>query len=734
MMKKSANFFLWIALLAVSLLITITITQIVTQKSLTRLQQGNQQATATFTMNNRLQEMVNLAFELETKMLNEKPANLISIQRGIKDSLTRLQYNIGVLKKVWSDTVQVASLDKLVKFVDSQVDKSFSILTAIKSNDQTGLKLMTDSFSNSHWGDSIYSSAISFQKGLEQNLGSTLTKNNIASTDLSVLNRFLAGVSLLAILVLATIIIRRQVKQLSLIKDLEKARKVALQSVEAKDQFLANMSHEIRTPLNAIMGFGKILSNTPLNADQQKYTSIISTASNNLLNIVNDILDFSKIETGNLVIKKIPFRLGRLLDEVELMFSPFAQEKELVLIFPDKAIVPGLVLGDPERVKQILVNLVSNAIKFTNEGEVSVQLKFLADKTDKIKIKFIVSDTGVGIPFDKIGIIFERFEQLDDSSTRQQGGTGLGLAITKKLAEAMGGRISVKSEVNKGSIFIIDLEFEAASHAEVSEPLLHDLQENESSPLGIVKVLVAEDNKMNQLLIKSIFDNYGVNNEIVENGEEAIKAIRENKFDLILMDIQMPKIDGITAVKFIRKELAVQIPVIAMTAHVLPGEREKCIDAGMNDYLTKPLNEDELIAVLKRYSLVQKGEEKAEFNFDHIEWLNMKYLNSICGNDKNRIFNILKELQKQLPLEVDALQKCLGSTLPGNIKHICHHLKSTISLFSPTTQSVFTLNQLSELAENKVEDENRLKSEIRLLISQLVAVNKELGILINAHS
>ncbi len=700
-MKKSGNFFLWIVLLVAGLLITITITQVVTQNSLFRLRKGNSQATTTFTMNNRLQEMVNLAFELEAKLLSDKSADLVSPKRGIKDSLTRLQYNIGVLKKLWSDTLQLSALNKLAKFVDNQVGLSFNILSEIEKKNVPAQKLLIDSLRNTHSGDSIYSSAITFQKGLEQNLSATLDQNNKASSQLSLLNRLLAGVSLLAILILATIIIRRQVKQLSLIKQLENARKIALQSVEAKDQFLANMSHEIRTPLNAIKGFGRILLDTPLNSDQYKYSSIISTASENLLNIVNDILDFSKIEAGNLALKKRTFELQQIVHEVELMFTSLAYEKELQLQFSIDGALPSFVTGDPERLRQILVNLLSNAIKFTNAGYVKMYVKLMEENEHVVKTKFSVEDSGVGIPPEKIDLIFERFEQIDHSFTRQQGGTGLGLAITKKLAEAMGGKIMVQSELNKGSIFIAELEFEKVSKTDVEKETFLPSFRVDNVSLNDVKILVAEDNKMNQLLVKSILDKYGVNTVMVENGEEAITEMRSKKFDLILMDVQMPRVDGISATKIYRKEINTTTPIIAMTAHVLPGEREKCIDAGMNDYLSKPLDEDEFIIMVKRYFSLQTIDKSHSPANQKNDWVNLDYLKSICGNNPEKIKLILNELKRQIPQDKEVLKKSISDNDIIGIKRICHHLKSTLSPLLPSSPPMMKLAELSKILNGK---------------------------------
>lgn len=722
-MKRQGNFFIWIVLLAAGLMITIAVAQVITQKSLTTLRLGNEQAATTFTMNNRLQEMVNLAFELEAKMLNGKSADLISPQRGIKDSLTRLEYNIVVLRKLWADTAKASSLNRLVLFVERQVNLSFGTLNALEKKNPALGKLRLDSLRNAHsgdsiffaaadlrknmeqvlldsirkghLGDSIYSSAVSFQKGLEQNLGATLERNNNVASKLSLLNRLLAGVALLAVLVLATIIIRRQVKQLSLIKDLEEARKVALQSAEAKDQFLANMSHEIRTPLNAIKGFGRILAQTPLNNDQQKYASIISTASENLLNIVNDILDFSKIEAGNLVMKKKTFHLYQVVSEVQMMFTPLAQEKELEMAFSVDESIPLYVKGDPERLRQILVNLLSNAIKFTNAGKVTIRVEQADEKNSAVKIRFLVTDTGVGIPPEKISLVFERFEQLDYSFTRQQGGTGLGLAITRKLVEAMGGTINVTSEVNKGSAFTVEIEFEKVNDTAVEKEMLIPAGEKNQLSLKKMKLLVAEDNKMNQLLVKSILDKYEIDTDITENGNEAIAALEKNAYSLVLMDVQMPVMDGISATKLYRKRFGNSIPIIAMTAHVLPGEREKCIEAGMNDYLTKPLDEEELVIILKRYLVVQSTSENSAAANTDSSIFNLSYLNNICRNDQTKVRQILMECRKMLPSEKEALQKKLEENDPAGISKICHHLKSTLSPLSAFAGAVICLNKLS---------------------------------------
>lgn len=721
-MKRNTVFFFWILVLATGLLISITIARLITQGFIDRLGRGNNQAAVAMTMNNRLQEMVNLSFELETKMLRDRPENLVMPQRGIKDSLARLEYNMGVLKQLCTDTVQQATLAKLTDYINRQVNASFEQLHAAGTHNDAQFRLLSDSMRSSHWGDSIYATALFFQKETEKDLNATLRRNNDAAAQLSSLNRLLVFVSLFSILVLVTIIIRRQVKQLALIKDLEKAKKAALQSVEAKDQFLANMSHEIRTPLNAIRGFGRILQQTPLDRDQQKYAAIISTASENLLSIVNDILDFSKIATGNLVLKRKEFELAAVLQEAELMFMPLAQEKNLELkVLPDPSL-PAFVKSDPERLRQILVNLLSNAIKFTARGSVKLTADPVDEKGKRIKIRFTVTDTGVGIPAEKQQLVFERFEQLDDSFSRQQGGTGLGLAITRHLVDAMGGTIALKSEVGKGSAFIVELEFETISRA--GQQVLKPAAAGDTSTRQLrARVLVAEDNQMNQLLVKSMLERYHIITDLAVNGIEAVQAVREKQYDLVLMDVQMPGMDGLTATRIIRGEIDNITPVIAMTAHVLPGEREKCMAAGMNDYLPKPLDEQALDSILRKFIAVTEKPAAPDIPECKIPWLNIQYLSSICNHEPGKLAMIIQALREQLPLEKERLRQVMAAGKPEGLRDYCHYMRSTLSGLQPGAPPLVLLDELGKMFKLGVPQELlwRKAGELAALLGILIA-------------
>lgn len=727
-MRRPALFFILIATLAAGLMVLIGVAQIITQQNIERSKQGNKRSALTFSINNRLQGMVNLAFELETKISREESRLLVMPGRRFRDSLNILGYNTTALKQMWPDSAESARLNDLVSLINGQVDLSFALLDATEEKNSTLQKKISDSLKNNSWNPKIYAAAVAFQKAAELKLENTLQQTNTALSRASNVSRLLAGVALLAIGLLATIIIRRQVKQLALIKDLEAARKSALESAKAKDQFLANMSHEIRTPLNAIKGFGKILLQTPLNADQHKYTAIIANASDNLLNIVNDILDFSKIESGNIILANSPFNLHQQLTEVQNMFAALAEEKSLKLLVTKTEEVPEYVNGDAQRLRQIFVNLISNAIKFTNEGKVQLHASVIKEGHGKTTLLFQVSDTGIGIPKDKLNLIFDRFEQVDDSYSRQQGGTGLGLAITKWLAEAMGGKIIVKSEPGKGSVFNVEISFTKApqgySPAEAKEVLT-----GQALDLLNKAILVADDNKLNQLLVKNILDKHGISSIPANSGEEAIALLGDQQPDLVLMDIQMPGLDGLTATGIIRNRLKSNVPVVAMTAHVLAGERDKCISAGMNDYISKPLDENEFLRVLKKYLSPGPPAAKIKETFAEDEWLNMPYLKSVCNGNWEKAKIILMALQEGLGREISGLRKVAEEKNYDNLKKAIHSLRSTLT---PVKNDAPPFVFLEKIAEKTVTGAGieEMTGEIQSLVTSAEELGNKIHLLL----
>ena len=387
--------------------------------------------------------------------------------------------------------------------------------------------------------------------------------------------------------------------------ELKQARAVAESASRTKSDFLASMSHEIRTPLHAIMGIADLLAKTSLSPEQDKFVQIFRRAGDNLLNLINDILDLSKVEALQLDLERTGFSLNDLLEKMTEMLAGRAREKGLALVCEIAPNVPTDLVGDPTRLRQVLINLIGNAIKFTESGEVSLRVTADEDSSVPAALRFTISDTGIGIPHEKLDRVFERFTQADSSTTRRFGGSGLGLTISKRLVDLMGGRIWVESVVEKGSVFAFAVPFETWAGAPGRATVPADT--DSELPLLALRILLVEDSPDNRTITLAYLENTPYRVEVAETGAIACDMFKVGHYDLVLMDRQMPVMDGLTATRTIRTwEQAngrPSTPIVALTASALKGDRETCMAAGCTAYLTKPIKEDVLLQAIREHSM-----------------------------------------------------------------------------------------------------------------------------------
>ena len=463
-------------------------------------------------------------------------------------------------------------------------------------------------------------------------------------------------------------------------KELYNARIIAEQNAYAKDVFLANMSHEIRTPMNAITGFANLLADTSLDDEQREFVSNINIASGNLLAIINDILDISKIESGHISIEEIGFNVKELITNVHAILKQKSLEAGLDLVHTIDEKIPDFIVGDPTRLNQILLNLINNAIKFTEKGFVEIHAELADETEDNCNILFSVKDTGIGIPADKTTTIFERFTQADTDTTRRFGGTGLGLSICKSLVELQNGTIIVESTLGEGSVFKVSLPFKKMNH-EITPQKEFSMKLTDHQKK--IKVLLVEDNLLNQKLALKVLQNFGFYPELAENGRIAVERLKTETYDVILMDLQMPEMDGYQATQHIRTVLKINTPIIAMTAHSLVGEKDKCIAVGMNDYIPKPFSPNELFTKITAFANPEEDSEDSlvESAFINDEYLvDLSYLRELSAGNKEFENEMIELFLNQTPLDMKILEDAVNAVDFEKIRTTAHKLKSSFAL------------------------------------------------------
>jgi len=503
--------------------------------------------------------------------------------------------------------------------------------------------------------------------------------------------------------------------------ELGEAREEAEQSVKAKESFLANMSHEIRTPMNAIIGMGRQLEKTGMNDQQRFFLNTINTAADHLLVVINDILDISKIEAGKLELEQAGFNAGEVLEHVVSVMKPRAEEKGLEMnLNYDENIAPVLI-GDAHRINQILLNMVSNAVKFTERGGVTLSCRLRKKINHKQVIEFSVRDTGIGISEEYLNHLFEKFTQEDRTTARKYGGTGLGMAITKELVELMEGQINVYSKKDIGTEILISLPLEIGTEEDRPDTK-KDLID--STFLKGKKILLAEDNEVNRLVAITVLDNYGVITIEAKNGAEAVKTLKYGKdYDLVLMDMQMPVMGGLEATEVIRKELKMDIPIIALTANAIKGDSERCIAAGMNGFVSKPFEENDLINEIARCLHLEAPVDESEpVVVEEIEYTGPLYslekLEQISRGDKVFIKRMIGLFLEQTPQVIQEMREAFAQDDIDAIRKLGHKIKPMIS----NLEIVKALAAVREL-EN-LPDESAGNKKVTVLLDNFAALMK----------
>lgn len=496
-------------------------------------------------------------------------------------------------------------------------------------------------------------------------------------------------------------------------KETEKAKQKAEEATKAKQQFLSNMSHEIRTPMNAIIGFTKVMLRTEISSKQREYLSAIKMSGDALVVLINDILDLAKVEAGKMNFERQPFKLASCISAILQLFENKIQEKKLELIAYYDEEIPEVLLGDPTRLHQIMSNLISNAVKFTEKGSIQVSVKLLEQDQSNALVVFTVSDTGIGIAENKKEKIFENFQQATVETARMYGGTGLGLAIVKQLVEAQGGQIEVNSIPGVGSTFSFVLSFPKTSKK---------VREETEMPIAIsetdkAKVLVAEDMKMNQLLMKTLIEEFGFSCTVVENGRCAVEKLATEPFDIVLMDLQMPEMGGFEATEHIRNEMNSDIPIIALTADVTTTDLEKCKMVGMDDYISKPIDDrllfNSIVNQLKNHKSLTKeaAETKKETN---LKCVDMSHLNKLTKSNENFLSQMILAYLEQTPFLINTIKSSFENKEWDTLCAAVHKLIPSFSLIGMKGPYENTARKIHEFAHQQ-----QLSQEIHCSILEL---------------
>ncbi len=657
-----------------------------TSKNISNLITGNEKLLNEFKVSNQLKDLEKDIITVESKIRGTVSTKDTIHIEGLEKKIQQIEGELKQLQKISDDDNSVKYIDELDYMVHEKLKISHQILDSFNAEGKIAAENIIASERGKLLTDSITATVYkidSTRKTLLKNITTTIDKSGSKALQFSTV---LIALVLMSAGALFWYIINTIRRQIILINDLNISEKKEKKAAQVKENFMANMSHEIRTPLNAILGFTNLLQRKKLDVETKEYLQTIDKSGENLLNIINDILDFSKIEAGMMRIETAPFSIRTLLQSVETIFKIKVKEKHLQLYISVDESLPDMLEGDATRLTQILVNLIGNSLKFTQQGNITVHVSNAGKKNDDIITSIVVKDTGIGIEKEKINVVFERFEQADDAITRKFGGTGLGLSIVKDLVLLQHGTILAESEPGKGTSIHITIPYKIAL-----DGLINNIEDRSNiSNFAYFKnsrILVAEDNEINQSLIKHLFEEWQIEFDLVTTGKQVLEMLTlyPQKYSLILMDIQMPEMDGYTATQEIRNELKLTIPIIATTAHALAGEREKCFGYGMNEYISKPIKDTHLFGLISQFiqtnKVIDKLKGKSLKPINNVyKFIDLGYMKDVSAGNIEYEKTVTRQFIEVISLDLIDIEKAWKNNDVTILRQLVHNIKTTVSV------------------------------------------------------
>lgn len=671
-------------------------------KNINLLIKGNEKLTGEYQVRSQLKELETDIILIENNVKSIVSTNDPLHIKELETEVVKVDDDLKQLLKISDDDSTVKQIGELTSLVRIKLHFNKEVLDSLHIKGKSSAEKLMGTLRGKRITDSILRISQKI-KNTRQNFLKDITASlDNGGKKAQQFSNILIALVLICSAGLFWYIINAIRKQISLIKQLNISEKKAREAALIKEKFMANMSHEIRTPMNAILGFTNLLQRKNLDSESKEYVQTIEKSGGILLTIINDVLDLAKIEAGMMRIESAVFSIRGLVHSIEIMFTAKAGEKQLQLSAVVDEDVPDTLDGDAIRLTQILVNLIGNALKFTGRGSIAIKITNEGMADNMIKTGITVSDTGIGIEKDKLETIYERFQQAEDAVTRKYGGTGLGLSIVNELVLLQNGNIKVESEFGKGTSFRVMIPYKIANE-QISNQVSAENDEDVEPNFKDVCILVVEDNEINQSLIKHLFKSWQLQFELANNGREAINKLQLIKYDLILMDIQMPEMDGYTATQAIREELKLSTPIIAMTAHALAGEREKCLSYGMDEYISKPIREHQLYKLITQFTHIKTQgvlhkKQISVVDAAHYKYIHMQYMKDVSNGNKEYEKTVTEQFIETIPEDLLALEKAWQHNDLNVLKQLAHNMKTTVS--------VMGLNEILQPYLDNLEDEN----------------------------